>query len=58
MQPMRGLARPAQRLLEASRTCVGQAAGMVEVFELGVLVPPAIGDKLRWYRDNPLPALL
>jgi hypothetical protein len=58
MQPTRGLARPAQQLLEATDKCVGQTAAMVEVFELGVLVPPSIGDKLRWYRDNPLPTPL
>jgi hypothetical protein len=55
MQPQRGLSRPAQQLLDASHTCVEQTVVMAEVFELGVLVPPAIGDQLRRYRDNPLP---
>jgi hypothetical protein len=55
MQPQRGLSRPAQQLLDASHTCVEQTVVMAEVIELGVLVPPAIGDQLRRYRDNPLP---
>ena len=42
----------------AGHTCVEQTVGMAEMFELGVLAPPAIGEKLCWYRDNPLTARL
>jgi hypothetical protein len=55
MRPERGRIRPAQQLLDASRTSIGQSVAMVEIFKFGVYIPPWIRAQFEHYRDHPLP---
>lgn len=58
LRPQRGKLRPAQQLLSAAHTATKTGVIIVEVFGVGLLIPPWLSAQLEHYKENPLPEVL